>query len=602
MRGALKTGLTTALARAAALAGWLATPQPAAACGGLFCNSVQSQVVNQAAERIIFSENGDGTVTAVIEVMYEGQADEFAWLLPIPGVPDIEVSSGQIFNELQSLTDPTYSIQTQVEGTCGSQFRNGTNLAAPGSAPPDAADSGMAGSGAEAPPPVTVEASGVVGPYDFTVLSQMEGLDDPADIAIDWRTEHGYDVGELGPDVLRPYLEDGLNLVAFKLTKGNVTGAIRPVRITYEADLPVIPIRPTAVAANENMGVMVFMLSNGRAIPKNYKGLELNEAAIDWFNPAQTYNDVINRAADESGGQGFVTEFSGSTDFLEDAIFANWQREQWNEFQAGNFGTGLEMLRQAFNMYGAWDGFDLAIAAGVTPNDPDLIETALNCFNCPMTAELTVDPAALVEGLFINVIQPVLQTHELLTSRTNITRLYTTMSADEMTLDPIFDVNNDLADVSNLHNATQFIECSADVEQQDAPWRIELPQGDVVRGAGQARIWPIDIQEQPANLRIMQLATSGEGEVVEDNRARITEMLIAQGGDFRVDNIDPSDPSSSNNPRRATDPSDPSSGGSDGVMNSDAGLCSAAPGHAGGGALPYFGLAMLLIGARRRLS
>ena len=36
-------------------------PRSASACGGFFCS--QAAPVNQAAERIVFSENGDGTVT-----------------------------------------------------------------------------------------------------------------------------------------------------------------------------------------------------------------------------------------------------------------------------------------------------------------------------------------------------------------------------------------------------------------------------------------------------------------------------------------------------------------------------------------------------------
>ena len=50
---------------AAAAASW---SPPAAACGGFFCS--QQQPVNQAAERIIFADNGDGTITAVIQILY----------------------------------------------------------------------------------------------------------------------------------------------------------------------------------------------------------------------------------------------------------------------------------------------------------------------------------------------------------------------------------------------------------------------------------------------------------------------------------------------------------------------------------------------------
>ena len=44
-------------------------------------------------------------------------------------------------------------------------------------------------------------------------------------------------------------MSGGLNLLAFKLTSGTDVGAIRPVTLTYESKLPMIPIRPTAVAA-----------------------------------------------------------------------------------------------------------------------------------------------------------------------------------------------------------------------------------------------------------------------------------------------------------------------------------------------------------------
>ena len=113
--------------------------------------------------------------------------------------------------------------------------------------------------------------------------------------------------------MLRPYLRDGLNLLAFKLTKTEMAGSIRPVFLTYDSDHPMIPIRPTAVAANDDMGILVWVLGASRAVPTNYKTLELNEAMIDWFNPTMSYNDVVIAAADEAGGQGFVTELANPT-------------------------------------------------------------------------------------------------------------------------------------------------------------------------------------------------------------------------------------------------------------------------------------------------
>ena len=78
--------------------------------------------------------------------------------------------------------------------------------------------------------------------------------------------------------MLSPYLRDGLNLLAFKLTKGTDVGAIRPVILTYESKLPMIPIRPTSVAAHDDMGIQVWVFGPSQAVPDNYKSLVLNEA------------------------------------------------------------------------------------------------------------------------------------------------------------------------------------------------------------------------------------------------------------------------------------------------------------------------------------
>src|SRR3954470_5237961 len=95
-------------------------PTTARACGGFFCNSAQP--VNQAAEGIIFADNGDGTTTAVIQIQYQGPSQSFSWLLPISSVPkadsDIGIASNLALQRLQSATNPNYTLTTRVEGTC----------------------------------------------------------------------------------------------------------------------------------------------------------------------------------------------------------------------------------------------------------------------------------------------------------------------------------------------------------------------------------------------------------------------------------------------------------------------------------------------------
>ena len=61
------------------------------------------------------------------------------------------------------------------------------------------------------------------------------------------------------------------------------------------------------------------------------------------------------------------------------------------------------------------------------------------------------------------------------------TRLFTTMSAEEMTVDPEFVLDDGLGDVDNLHYAEVVTECDADHFVEDAAQRILLPDGRVER-------------------------------------------------------------------------------------------------------------------------
>ena len=50
---------------------------------------------------------------------------------------------------------------------------------------------------------------------------------------------------------------------------------------------PATPLRPTAVAAQPDMGILVHLLGPSRAVPINYSHVQINEAAIDWVGGGQ---------------------------------------------------------------------------------------------------------------------------------------------------------------------------------------------------------------------------------------------------------------------------------------------------------------------------
>ncbi|MDQ2643716.1 MAG: DUF2330 domain-containing protein [Myxococcota bacterium] len=553
---------------------------PASACGGFFCSSTQP--VNQAAERIVFADNGDGTVTAVIQILYQGPSQNFSWVLPISSVPGedgIGVGSDLAFTRLQALTNPQYSLTTRIEGQC----RNTpTPTAVPGNGNFGAAATG--GSSSVAPsgtatPPVTVEASGEVGAFEWTVISLDPNLSEPADAAVAWLEENGYDVSPGSPELLGPYLADGMYLLALKLTKGANTGSIRPIRITYEGDKPVIPIKLTAVAANDDMGVLVWLLGEERGVPFNYYSLELNEAYINWFSAGTNYGSVVTQAADEAGGQGFVTEFAGSSDALKDQIWSPAQEQQWTALQNMTFSSFGELYQAVSAYYGGFSGFWDALAPALILPEGVKPEDFKSCPNC---YAFELSPSRLFDGLEEHVIEPMRSMQQLLTSRPVMTRLYTTLSAMEMTEDPLFTFNADLPPVSNVHTAERVIECNPSVEQFNAPWRIELPQGGVVRGAGSSQAWPV-VPEQPYNRRVLQLGDTGSGMVAEDHTARLAEI----------------------NAPAAPRPPSTGGGGSGGEAapapeSQDSGCAVSSPASGRNGALGLLALSLLALPLRRR--
>jgi hypothetical protein len=494
----------------------------ASACGGFFCSA--SQPVNQAAERIVFANNGDGTVTAVIQILYQGPSENFSWLLPISTIlqeGDIGIASNVAFARLQAATNPQYTLTTRFEGEC---IDSGI---VPGGSPPTVAR--PSGGGGTAPPEdggVTVESSGTIGQFEWEVISLDASLADPAAAAVTWLEKNGYDVSPGSSELLGPYLADGMYLLALRLTKGSDSGSIRPISLTYEADKPMIPIKLTAVAANDDMGVMTWVLGEARAVPFNYLSLELNEAKINWFNAAANYNDVVTAAADEANGQGFVTEFAGSTESLVNVVWPQSEEALWTQFQSMVFSSFSQLFQTANAYYGAYDGFWDAVRSTVILPEGLPFEDFKSCPSC-YGDRVEFPPSQLFASLETNVIDPLRDVQELLDSQPYVTRLYSTLSAAEMTVDPLFSFNSDLEDLSNVHNAERVIECSPGLSQFSAPWRIELPQGGVIRGTGQeaqARTWPAVTSDQPSNRRIVQLGESGDGKVAVDNTKLLSDL------------------------------------------------------------------------------
>ncbi|MCA9300750.1 MAG: DUF2330 domain-containing protein, partial [Phycisphaerales bacterium] len=289
----------------AALSATLLAPRPAQACGGFFCNQTP---VNQEGEHILFAmENGQ--IEAHVLVNYVGGADDFAWIVPTPSLPEVGVSTATLFTRLEQVVGPRFWLEWTYLGDCdwgwGYDDADSDGLSGAGGAPTseDPSDRG-----------VNVIESSQVGPYDYTILQATD-----VEVLFEWLHANGYDIPDLAQPAVEPYVVAGgsIHFVAFKLSKDSDVGDIQPIRLRYDGEQPMIPIQLTAIASEPDMGVTVNILDANRMVPENYLHVHINEARIDWLNGGWNYDDVVTEAMNEAGGQAFTTEYAGVSSVMD---------------------------------------------------------------------------------------------------------------------------------------------------------------------------------------------------------------------------------------------------------------------------------------------
>ena len=515
----------------------LSTPNTARACGGFFC---QTTPMNQAAERILFVVD-QGIVTTHVQIEYSGDAADFAWILPVPSVPDLQISHNEIFNQLQLATQPTFVLNWQLsEETerCDMYIEDlmgGCSVCA------------TAGG-----PSVDVVAEREVGPYHTAIITSED-----AGAITTWLEGNGYALDALGKDLLQPYVDEGYYFLVLKLAPDRDQGDLQPIALTYAADEPGIPIRLTAVATQPDMGVLVWILGAHRAIPRNYLHVHINQARIDWLLGGRNYAQVVTEAANEAGGQAFATDYAGSSDIMDQRFY----REGRFDIDAlRRIQDPADFLDEAFIQQGfprdqqmrvllrrhipipesvfqegflevVFDGneerYEAAIEAGWRENWGEVsFYNNLRAYQ-RYTAEMDYDLMALADDLETIVVEPLRTAQHLFGDHAYLTRLYTTLSAEEMSVDPMFSFNPDLPDVSNIHTADARTVCSDSGQLEETSAIITLADGRILRPAPFSSVDPTPQTRLPAAALIEQLNISGPPVVIKRETAVEQENAIA---------------------------------------------------------------------------
>jgi len=533
--------------------GFVALPQTARACGGLFCNAPPANPfsplpVAQTGENIVFSIDKDPAggatkLTAEIQISYAGDAAQFSWVVPVDAAPTLSVGTDQLFTALATLTQPTFVPTYAVSGQCLPDsfpgFNGGPTDARGGMA---AGTGGATGSVGTAAPTVTVISQEVVGPYDSAVIT----ANDPTALK-KWLVDAGYTVSDQAGTLIDAYVREGKFFVALKLANGQNVKSIQPIVLNFIATEPCVPLRLTAIAANPEMQVRLWVFGDRRAVPRRFFELKIDEARIDWLSRGSNYNALVSQAANEApGGDAFVTEYAVAASIAQGLL---WSPGRY-DLTALQMAMTPPVYVQALIPLGlAGDPQMLPLLVKYIPMPPAV--KALGITDAQFYGNLSqywsqytfppFDLAGLTTQISAKIIEPRHAAQTMMDAHSYLTRLNTFISPEEMTDDPLFITNGDLGNVPLAHTATfrtmcgnqQFMACNA-------PIRLELADGRMawVRTGSTSTSCayvPYDLsklQTLPASEVVWQREEVGEGTRIVDNVDKIQAGLMLNNSAF----------------------------------------------------------------------
>jgi hypothetical protein len=523
--------ITFSSAMAACFATVALTPNTAEACGGTFCDSGPNAMpVDQTGENVLFVITEEH-VEAHIQIQYDpdAAADSFAWVIPVTALPEFKPGSQQLFANLLNGSVPTYGYDNQSDTCSNGGFFPGDNGNGVTGGSGTGDEGGQGDGDWEEEPDVVFE--GTVGAFEVAVLDggTVEGV-------MQWLGDNGYDQDPESEDILAEYLAEDFMFVAMKLTPGAAIDEIHPIALRYEGQEPCVPLRLTRIAAQDDMDVRVFFLGENRTVPVNYRHVLVNPLLIDWINFADNYKDVISLAVDaeSADGNAFVTEYAGVSDVVSQAgLFdARWDKAPFEQLVDSPVGAYDALLNQGLMdcSYGECE-WNHALIEGVVKQfipvpdsvDETLFYECLECYEQSIDLEAW-DAQGFADALEERIILPGAHALDLLEDNSYLTRMYTTISPNEMYTDPIFREHPSLDTVSNSRQGTLVRHCNDTAT-------MTLPDGREVF-LPDPSVWPDFGEPMPPEEKISEAMLAGAPLMLVDNTEEIDALLAEYNDQF----------------------------------------------------------------------
>jgi hypothetical protein len=275
--------------------------------GGMFWQ--QATDLAQTRQTALLLMQAD-RITYVVQMVYTGQADELAWVLPMPAAPTNVVAheDDALFQWLDARTRPSFQAYTPAGFGCGGMSRG---------------DLGGI---------VQVEAEGQAGIYDYAVLTSSG-----SEALLKWLGDNGFNVPASAGPVLDSYIQQNMHFLAIRVRDAsglgqNGTRGVPPIQFEVVATDWFYPMVISKISAAPQTEVVLYFLASGRLQASNVPNGVIDPGAVRRDPETESgtnYERLFLQEIASLGDLALITEYAGPAG--DDFYLAN----AWPQMPAG---------------------------------------------------------------------------------------------------------------------------------------------------------------------------------------------------------------------------------------------------------------------------
>jgi hypothetical protein len=273
-RVAVRCAVLTALAVAMVVA----NPATSGACA---CGAFVANDKLRAQQETALVELSGRTESITLAVQARSEATQAAFLMPVPARARFEVADGELFTELDRISRPEVKVRR-------------VTMDGDGGGAPAQSDRGA----------IVVDHV-EIGPYE---VAQLAGTD--ATAVTRWLADNDFTLPAALEGALAPYLAEGWLVVGVRLapTSGSLSAGLPPMRLAFETDTPVYPMRLSATA-QDVQPLRLYVLADHR--------MDISNPAPEGSVPDLTFAGEVKpdpqypTLSAELAGPRFLTRYDG---------------------------------------------------------------------------------------------------------------------------------------------------------------------------------------------------------------------------------------------------------------------------------------------------